>query len=341
MTTPLVSVIVSTLGTQWLPKCFASLRSQTIFDQIEIILVDDFSTDGTAALARKELATFPRATVIQNSSALGYAGSSNRGAYIGKGEWLCVLNDDTQLEPDCLEKLLVALREAGADAAVPALAEYDSMKFVPSAPMGFDVFGRPSWSESDHSDYDKWHPCFMIGGAGFLIRRTVWEYVGGFDAAHFMYAEDDDLSWKVWLAGYKGIYVGNAILHHRTRRENDIWEIKSFTRYLVNRNSLLVVAKNAQHILLICALLQILMLLSEACLFLIISRRWTFVWNSYLKAIGDAFRMGPHIFEMRKLNRQIRRRSDWEMARMFMRLRINRWDMVKAFFIHGKRPVVK
>jgi hypothetical protein len=51
--------------------------------------------------------------------------------------------------------------------------------------------------------------------------------------------------------------------------------------------------------------------------------------------------MWPHVLEKRRWNRKIRRRSDWEMARLFLRFRINRWDMIKAFFLKGQRPVIK
>jgi GT2 family glycosyltransferase len=336
-----VSVVISCLnGTKWLPNCFAALRKQTIFDRMEVILVDDFSTDGTSEMGQRELANFPRSKVIRNERALGYTGGNNTGAAAASGEWVFILNDDTQLEPDCLEQLLKALDETKADAAVPALAEYNSMKIVPSAPAGFDIVGRPSWAVNDHSPDPNApaHPCFMVGGAAFLIRRSVWNKVGGFDATHFMYAEDDDIAWKVWLAGHENIYVSRAIVHHRDGRG---WEIKEFTRYLVNRNSLLVVLKDAQHILLLLAVLQVLMLIAEGFLMLLISRRWKFVWNSYFKAIIDAFKMWRHILAMRKFISGFRRRSDWFMAKRFLRFRINRWDMVKAFFLKGERPVIK
>jgi len=341
MQNPVVSVVISCLnGTKWLPNCFAALHKQTMFEGIEVILVDDFSTDGTSEMGRRELASFPRAKVMRNERALGYTGGNNIGVEAASGEWVFILNDDTQLEPDCLEQLLKALAETKADAAVPAMAEYNSMQIVSSAPAGFDIVGRPSWAEDDHSSDPSApaHPCFMVGGAAFLIRRSVWNKLGGFDTTHFMYAEDDDISWKLWLAGYQNIYVHNAIVHHRSDRG---WEIKEFTRYLVNRNSLLVIAKNAQSILLLCGMLQIFMLIGEALLLLIVSRKWQFVWNCYFKAIIDVFKMWPHIRKMRKFIRRIRHRSDWDMARMFLRFRINRWDMIKAFFLKGKRPELK
>lgn len=336
-----VSVVISCLnGTKWLPNCFAALRKQTIFDRMEVILVDDFSTDGTSEMGKRELADFPRAKVIRNEKALGYTGGNNVGAEAACGEWVFILNDDTKLLPDCLEQLLKALDETKADAAVPALAEYNTLKIVPSAPAGFDIVGRPSWAMDDHSTDPSTppHRCFMVGGAAFLIRRSVWNKLGGFDATHFMYAEDDDISWKLWLAGHESVYVPAAIVHHRDGRG---WEIKEFTRYLVNRNSLLVIYKDAQHILQLLGVLQVLMLIAEGFLMLLISRRWKFTWNCYFKAIIDSFKMWRHVLAVRKYLRPLRRRSDWEMARMFLRFRINRWDMVKAFFLKGERPVIK
>ena len=67
-----------------------------------------------------------------------------------------------------------------------------------------------------------------------------------------MYAEDDDISWKLWLAGHSAVHVRTAILHHRNPMEDGSWEISPNTRYFVNRNSLLVIAKNAQNLLLLC-----------------------------------------------------------------------------------------
>lgn len=338
MPVSLVSVIISTKnGSKWLPACFASLRGQTIFDKLEIIVVDGCSTDGAPELARRELAGYSRATVVVTETDLGFTGGNNYGAELAKGELLFMLNDDTKLEPDCLQRLIEAMEESGADCAVPSIADYDSMEPVPSAQMGFDIFGRPTWSEKDHDLPGIWHDCFMSVCAGFLIRAEVWKRIGGFDVKHFLNADDDDVSWKVWLAGYRNVFVKNAIIHHHTHRP---WEIKEFHRYLVNRNSLLVIGKNAQHVLLLCGLLQIGMLLGEALILLVVTRHWDFIWKSYFKAIIDAVKMWPHVHEMRRRNRLIRRRSDWAMARMFLRFRINRWNMIKTFF-SGKRPSLK
>ncbi len=337
-----VSVVIVTYNSApFLPRLFESIRNQTAFDDLEVIVMDNGSSDDTVALCRQLSAAWPRAARIEpRGQNFGYAVSSEAGVKLATGEYILNSNADTWLEPDCLEKLLYAIEDAKAASACATEAEMDSNKTAAPSPGGFDIFGRPTWTElvpNTRSDSRQWDFCFMVAGAAFLTRRDVWNQLGGYDYKHFMYAEDDDISWKLWLAGYQNISVKSAIVHHRSGRG---WEIKEFTRYLVNRNSLIVVLKNAQHILLLCAFLQVLMLIGEAMLLLVISRRWKFVWNSYFKAIIDAFKMWRHILEKRKFNRRIRHRSDWAMARMFLRFRINRWDRVKDFF-KGKRPVVK
>ena len=337
-----VSVIIVTYNSaQFIPKLFESLRNQTVFSQLEVIVADNGSADNTVALCNQFSSDWPKAPKIELlGQNYGYAVTSNIGVNQSSGNYVFNLNADTWLEPDCIEVLLLAIENSKAVSACAAQAEMNSNQAGPSSPNGFDIFGRPTWSEFDPEliPASRWRYFFMVAGAGFMVRRDVWLQIGGYDPKHFMYAEDDDISWKLWLAGYQNIYVHNAIVHHRSGRG---WEIKEFTRYLVNRNSLLVIAKNAQHILLLCGALQILMLAGEALLLLAITRKWKFVWNSYFKAIIDVFKMWRHILAMRKFIRSIRRRSDWFMAKRFLRFRINRWDMVKAFFIKGQRPMVK
>ena len=339
MPAPLVSIVISNKnGVQWLPPCFASLRAQTIFENLEIIVVDNCSTDGSAALARQELATFPKARVIENATDLGYAGGIDVGADAAQGEFLFLLGNDTWLEPDCIEQIIKTMQAAQADAAIPTVTGYRSNTVVFSA-IGFDLTGRPTGAEDTSAEsyqLDPFPECFMVAGPGFMFRRAVWQNIGGFDPKLFMYAEDDDISWKLWLAGYRGIHVKNAVLHHR----DDSGEIRASTRYLANRNSLIVLAKNAQHVLMLCWFLQIILLVAEACFFLIIRRNWKFVWQGYFKAIIDAFKFSAHIFKMRKFNRQIRRRSDWQMAKKFMQFKINRWVMMTAW-LQGRMSVAR
>jgi len=109
--TPLVSVLISNLnGSKWLPRCFESLRKQTILDRMEVIMVDNCSSDDSVAFAQKTLSDFPNGLVLKNPKDLGFTGGNNTGARAARGEFLFITNNDVWLEPDCLERLVAGTR---------------------------------------------------------------------------------------------------------------------------------------------------------------------------------------------------------------------------------------
>jgi hypothetical protein len=96
-------------------------------------------------------------------------------------------------------------------------------------------------------------------------------------------------------------------------------------RYFTNRNSLLVLLKNARLLLLLLVPLQLGLLLLEGVAALALVRRWGFVRRAYWDAVADCWRLRRHILAERRRIRQFRRRGDLWMLR-FLRWRLNRWD---------------
>jgi GT2 family glycosyltransferase len=159
--------------------------------------------------------------------------------------------------------------------------------------------------------------------------------LGQFDAEFFMFADELDLSWRVWVSGARAVAVPAARLHHRgaanvnPKGEGAVVELRTSDtkRFFANRNALLVLLKSAQHVLWLMALLQLCLLAVESIAGLILVRRWRFVKRAYIDAVADCWRLRKHILSERKRIRKFRRRSDWWMLR-FLRLRLNRWDEV-------------
>jgi len=107
---PLVSIIVLNCnGAGWLPKCFETIKAQTILGQIEAIMVDNNSTDDSVAVARRLLADFPCARTVRNSANLGFCEGNNSGARAANGRYLFFLNNDTWMETDCICLLYTSL----------------------------------------------------------------------------------------------------------------------------------------------------------------------------------------------------------------------------------------
>jgi len=343
MPAPLVSVIISNKnGAPWLPKNFTSLRQQTEFENLEVIVVDNCSVDGSADLARRALANFPRATVIENAEDLGFTGGNNVGAEAAKGELLFFVNNDAWLEEDCLEQLICELGAWGADAASPLVMDYDDNTFQCIGSSGMDFFGLPDTSCALEQTTVR----FSVTGSSFIIRAESFRRLGGFDTGHFMYAEETDLAWRIWLAGGKIIGVPSARLHHRGAAgvnqagETKIIEARTSDtkRYLSNRNGILLLLKNSQHVLLLLLIPHLILLLVEASASLLLIRRWSHVRKAYLSAITDAFGMWRHVIAWRRKIVKLRRRGDFWMLR-FLRFKPSRWDEVKKLLKLGPPKV--
>jgi hypothetical protein len=330
---PLVSIIVLNYNAAgWLPKCFDSIRSQTAISQIETIFVDNLSTDDSVAAAKNLLANFPSASVIKNAVNLGFCEGNNVGARAARGRHLFFLNPDTWLEPDCMEKLLAGIEKADASAATPWVLQYADNEHQDLGFLGFDLFGFPTASPPANNLLE----VFAASGCAYMIRAEDFKKIGGFDREFFMYSEDLDLSWRVWIAGGRLVGVPEARLHHRGAAavnpaggtktvENRTHDQK---RFLTNRNCLLALLKSAQNILLLLVPLQMGLVIVESLAVALILRRPSYFRKACLYAFRDCWRMRAHIFSERRRIAGFRRRGDFWMLRFF-RLRPNRWDEFK------------
>jgi GT2 family glycosyltransferase len=340
---PLVSIVVLNYnGAGWLPRCFESIKAQTIAGQIETIMVDNCSTDASVTVARELLADFPLAAIIQNSSNLGFCEGNNVGARAAQGRFLLFLNNDTWLETNCMEILLAETEKAGAVASTPYVLNYPDNSFQDFGFFGFDLFGLPSSSRPVTATRE----IFIPGGCSYLIRTDVFMQVGQFDSEFFIYSDDSDLSWRVWIAGYKVVGVFPAKLHHRgaagVNPSGGIQVVEFRTndrkRFLTNRNSLLTLMINCHHLLLLILLPQTLLLLLESLVGSVMLKRTSFVRASFFNALKDCWRLRAHIARRRRLVAGFRKRSDFWMLRFF-RLRFNRWGEIERMIKFGPPKV--
>lgn len=330
---PLVSVIVLNYnGARWLERCLESLRRQTVFDQLEILVADNASPDKSDRFAADYMRQWSNGRVIQHGENLGYCEGNNRAALQAKGEWLFFLNNDTWSEPECLATLVEQVQAAGAHFGCPLVLDYDSNNFQTMGFRGFDLFGLPS----TRAPLKEVGEVFMPDGCAFLMHREVFAELGGFDPYLFMYVDEYDLSWRAWVSGYKGVATPAARLHHRGAAQVNPagggtaveFRTSALKRYYANRNSLLVLLKNSQHMLLLLLPLQLLLLAAEALASALLVRRWGFVKQAYFDACRDVWQARGHVSRWRKRIRGLRQRSDLWMLR-FLRLRLNRWDEVQ------------
>ena len=333
-----VSVILVCYNSrQWLTKCLESLRAQTINSEIEIIVVDNASTDGSQELAEKLTNGWLNARVVQTGRNLGFGGGNNVGARVARGRYLYFLNPDTWFERDCLEQLYLTTEREHAGGAGATVLEYEDDTLQAKGSDGFDLFGNPV-SPSRGRDPQ---PLFCIAGF-YFIRRDLFMRLGMMDEKFFMYGEEMDLSWRIWISGEKIVYAKAARMHHRgavavnpaggTKTvENRTSTLK---RYLANRNFLLVIAKNGQHFLTLMLISCVALMLAEGVATILITRSGAVVRRTCLDAIADFWRLRDHVCEQRCHIKGLRRRSDFWMLR-FLRLGFGRGHEVASILRRG------
>ena len=336
---PLLTVILLNYnGGPWLKRCLDSLRAQTICEQLEVVVADNASQDGSERLAAELVQDWPQARAQLLGTNLGYSAGNNRAAERVQGRYLFFLNNDTWLEPDCLERLLREMESAGAVAATPLVMDYTDGRIQFASYGGFDPFGLLS----PQVNWSKRQDLFVAGGCSLLIKADWFQELGGFDPGFFMYADEYDLCWRVWLAGGKVVLVPSARLHHRSaaavnpRGGGQMLEIRTSDtkRYYANRNGLLVLLKNSQHLLLAMVPLQIMLLATEALVMGALTWRWSCVKRTFADALWDCWRLRRHILAERRRLRTLRQHGDFWMLR-FLRWRLNRWMELGRWFRFG------
>ena len=110
-----------------------------------------------------------------------------------------------------MERLIAGTEKLGAIASTPYVLNYPDNSYQDFGFYGFDLFGLASPSSPVTASRE----IFIPGGCSYLIRADVFNQVGMFDADFFIYSDDADLSWRLWIAGYKAAGVVPARLHHR------------------------------------------------------------------------------------------------------------------------------
>lgn len=224
----MVSVLIVTWNSdQYLVDCFDSIRRQTCRD-VEIIIVDNASTDGTRDLLRMRESEW---RVLYNKKNVGFAAGQNQAINTAQGDWLLCLNPDVMLAPDCIQQLIDAgAAHPDAGSVCGKLLRWDPNNESPKSRV-LDSTGiyftrnmrhlDRGAEELDTGQYDRPQWVFGATGAAALFRRTFVNAVSVegqfFDEDFFAYREDADLAWRAKLMGWKCLYAPAAEAWHVRR----------------------------------------------------------------------------------------------------------------------------
>ncbi|MDQ0377051.1 glycosyltransferase [Amycolatopsis thermophila] len=212
---PLVTIVIPVHG-QWsyTRRCLQSLEESGARVPFEVVVVDDASPDDSA----EQLAACPGVRLVRTHANLGFLGAVNLGASHARGEFLVLLNNDTEVRPGWLDALTGVVRAeesiglAGAKLVYPdgRLQECGGIVFADGSAANYGHGGDP-----DDPRYQAVRDVDYCSGAAILVRRELWERLGGFDERYSpAYYEDTDLAFAVRDAGYRTVVVPDAVVVH-------------------------------------------------------------------------------------------------------------------------------
>lgn len=208
-----------------LKKCIQSIHNYFLGFDYEIIVVDNHSPDPSWKLLIND---FPDVNFIALEDNLGFSKANNFGVKHAKGDYVYILNPDTEIEGDYFKEILdfadqqsrfgsLGLRMHNAEGlflpeskrSVPALVNSFEKLFTKLS-NNSKTYYRNDIGETDIAEVE------IMTGANLLMKKSVYEDVGGFDERYFMYGEDIDLCYTILKKGYRNFYYGRyAILHHK------------------------------------------------------------------------------------------------------------------------------
>ncbi|MEO8376873.1 MAG: glycosyltransferase, partial [Candidatus Sumerlaeota bacterium] len=226
---PDLSVIIVNFNCSGLLRdCLNSLGEAAPKCELEIIVVDNASSDGAPQMVRQE---FPDVTLIANEDNRGFTRANNQGIEIARGRYMILLNNDTRVLPGAFQKAIAWMnkhKDAGA-AGLKLLNEDGSLQLSCRRFPSFSqaLFNRHSIltklfpSNRFSREYlmtdfrhDKIQDVDWVSGACLMLRRDIYQQIGGLDERFFMYSEDVDYCYRVWAAGHRVVYLPFARVTH-------------------------------------------------------------------------------------------------------------------------------
>lgn len=199
--------------------CLKSVEAAIADLEAEIIVVDNYSSDDSCAMVKSG---FPNVRLIENEVNYGFSKGNNQGVAIANGEFICILNPDTVIPENTFDQLL-SFAEQHDDLGILGCRLIDgSGTFLPESKRNVPMPWVASKKLLGLSDayYANQIGELEIGqvpilvGAFMLMKKSIFNRVGGFDEDYFMYGEDIDLSYRILKLGFQNFYKGTVSVVH-------------------------------------------------------------------------------------------------------------------------------
>lgn len=232
-----VSVVIVNYNVKYfLKQCLASVydSERQLADgsrmELDVWVVDNDSVDGSVEMVRQD---FPEVHIIANHENVGFARANNQALSLCEGQCLLLLNPDTIVEKDTLVQCAGFMQEHPDCGGLCVKMVDGKGNYLPESKRGFPTPEASFYKISGlirlfprhrriaayymgHLSEDETNEIDILPGAFLMMRREVYEQIGGLDESYFMYGEDIDYSWRIRMAGWKNHYLPTThIIHYK------------------------------------------------------------------------------------------------------------------------------
>lgn len=222
--------------------CIQSVQ-QSSYSNLDIVVVDNNSEDGLEEEAKK----IPKVHYIQNQKNLGYSGGNNIGinyALKNHADFIFILNPDTTVDPYCIEICTKAMEDLEVGIVGPKImfADKKTLWYAGGILDLGNVLGKHRGvDEEDKGQYDTIEETDFASGGACFIGSEVFKKTGFFDEKYFLYYEDSDFNLRAKKAGFKILYVPQAVVYHANAQSTGLGS--KLQDYYITRNRLLFASK--------------------------------------------------------------------------------------------------
>lgn len=211
---PTISVVIPNYnGKRFLKESLSSIINQN-YNFLDVIIVDNASHDGSVEYLEEN---YPEVTIIQNYENLGFAAAVNSGIKASTTEYIFLVNNDVELDPNCISNLVECIEKNDKIFAVNSkMIQYHDREKMDDAGDEYTILGwtkRVGYNKSPDK-YLKSREIFSACAGAALYKKNILDEIGYFDEKFFAYLEDLDISYRARIHGYQIQYCPQAIVYH-------------------------------------------------------------------------------------------------------------------------------
>jgi GT2 family glycosyltransferase len=326
-------IIVNYNGKVYLDKCLDSIKKTTLYTNLEVLVIDNNSADGSVDLVKEN---YPAVKIIELKENLGFAAANNLAAKEAKGDLYVFLNNDTIVTKTWLSELVKSVTQNDREVAIAqSLLLLGQDGQIDSSGDFIDKFGRPYSSKLMNAPNGR--EILSARAASMIIRKEVFWKLGAFEEDFFASFEDVHLGWRAWIAGYKVILASNSIVYHFAGQT--VKNLKNTMNFHSMKNQVCIILLNFEFPLSIKNLFSLLPLYTPSIMSKSLNEKEEKKKNQHQLHVDSLDTMAPAIYSNPVLIKDVLKTFFWICSHSLSLYK--KYDQVKQMRVLSTNYLIK